>query len=54
MMVKDVTKFHKRHLGGRGILECVCCVCVRRYTEFLVLGGGTPKFDVDVEGVCNT
>ena len=26
MMVKDVTKFHKRHLGGRGMLECVC-VC---------------------------
>ena len=29
MMVKDVTKFYKRHLGGRGMLECVCvCVCV--------------------------
>ena len=27
-MVKDVTKFHKRHLGGRDMLECVCvCVC---------------------------
>ena len=26
MMVKDVTKFHKRHLGDHGMLECVC-VC---------------------------
>ena len=25
-MVKDVTKFHKRHPGGWGMLECVC-VC---------------------------
>ena len=24
MVVKDVTKFHKCHLGGRGMLECVC------------------------------
>ena len=23
-MVKDVTKFHKRHLEGRGMLEYVC------------------------------
>ena len=23
-MVKDVTKSHKCHLGGRSILECVC------------------------------
>ena len=22
-MVKDVTKFHKHHLGGQGLLECV-------------------------------
>ena len=36
MMVKDVTKFHKHHLVGWGMLECVC-VC------------GT-KFGVDVEG----
>ena len=26
MMVKYVTKFHKHHLGGRGMLKCVC-VC---------------------------
>ena len=26
MMVKDVTKFYKCHLGGQGVLECVC-VC---------------------------
>ena len=24
MMVKDVTKFYKRHLGGQDMLECVC------------------------------
>ena len=24
MMVKDVTKVHKCHLGGQGMLECVC------------------------------
>ena len=24
MMVKDVTKFHKCHLRGRGMLMCVC------------------------------
>ena len=24
MMVNDMTMFHKRHLGGRGMLECVC------------------------------
>ena len=23
-MVKDATKFHKYHLGGQGMLECVC------------------------------
>ena len=26
MMVKDVTKFHKRHLGKQGMLEYVCAV----------------------------
>ena len=30
MMVKDVTKFHKRHLGGWGMIECVC-VCVQGF-----------------------
>ena len=34
MMVTDVSKFHKRHLGGWGMLECVCvCVC-RFHTGF--------------------
>ena len=29
MMVKDVTKFHKCHLGDQDMLEYVCvCVCV--------------------------
>ena len=29
MMVTDVTKFHKRHLGSRGMVECVCVrVCM--------------------------
>ena len=35
-MVKDVTKFHKYHLGVRVMLECVC-------TGFFVLGGGNSK-----------
>ena len=26
-MVKDLTKFHKRHLGGRGMLACVQVSC---------------------------
>ena len=29
MMVKDVTKFHKCHLGGRGMLEYVHRVLYR-------------------------
>ena len=33
MMVKNVTKFQKRHLGGRGVFECVC-VCAGFYTGF--------------------
>ena len=32
-MVRDVTKFHKRDLGGRGVLEYVC-VCVGFHTGF--------------------
>ena len=24
MVVKDVTKFHKCHLGGQGMFECMC------------------------------
>ena len=50
MMVKDVTKFHKRHLG-----VWVCFVCVHGFTrnfEFCV--EGTPKFGVGVEGVYST
>ena len=43
MMVKDVTNFHKRHLGRWGMLECVCVQGFER--------GGTPKFGVDMEGV---
>ena len=54
-MVKDVTKFHKRHLGDwRVILECVLYVCVCRVSYMISSfgrGGGTPKFGVDVEGV---
>ena len=34
-MVNDVTKFHKRHLGGQSMLECVCvCVCAGFHTGF--------------------
>ena len=29
MMVKDATRFHKCHLEGRGMLECVCSVSYR-------------------------
>ena len=36
MMVIDVTKFHKRHLGGRGMLGCVCGGF---HIGFCVLGG---------------
>ena len=36
MMVKDVTKFHNRHLGVRGILEYIC-VYVCRVT-YRILG----------------
>ena len=45
MMVKNVTKFHKRHLGGRGMLECVCvCVCVCRVSyRILSYGRGDSK-----------
>ena len=31
-MVTDVTKFHKHHLGGRGMLEGVC-VCMQGFTQ---------------------
>ena len=59
MMVKDVTKFHKHHLGGRGMLECVCAGI---YTTFRVLergenfqvsgerGGGGENSQVSGEG----
>ena len=41
----------KRHLGGRGVLECVCRVSYR----ILSYGkGGTPKLGVGVEGVYRT
>ena len=57
MMVKDLTKFHKCHLGGggRGILECVCvCLCRVSYRILSFGRGGTPTFGVDVEGVYST
>ena len=59
-MVKDVTMFHKRHLGGRGVLECVCvCVCKGFIQDFEFGeegggGGGTPKISVDMEEVYST
>ena len=52
MMVKDVM-FHKRHLGGQGMLECVC-VCRVSYRILSFGRGETPKFGVDVEGVYST
>ena len=55
MIVTDVTKFHKRHLGSRGVLECVCvCVCRVSYRILSLGRGGTPKFGVDLEGVYST
>ena len=48
MIVTDVTKFHKSHLGGRGMLECVC---VQGFIQdFEYWEGRTPKFGVDMEG----
>ena len=46
-MVKDVTKFHKCHLGSWGMLECVCvCRVSYRILSFGMGGGGggTPQF----------
>ena len=45
MMVKDVTKFCKCHLGGRGMLDYVyvcVCLCWVSY-RILSLGGGKSK-----------
>ena len=52
-MVKDVTKLHKRHLWGLGMLECVC---VQGFTSYRILSfwRGKSKFGVDVEGVYST
>ena len=46
-MVKNVTKFHKHHLGGRGMLECVCA----GFIQDVEFGERIPKFGVDMEGV---
>ena len=47
MMVKDVTMFHRCHLGSRGMLECVQgFIRIFKFWE-----GITPKFDVDMEWV---
>ena len=34
MMVNDVTKFHKHHLGCQGMLQCVCVVGFMQDFEF--------------------
>ena len=52
-MVTDVTKFHKSHLGGRGMLECMC-VCRVSYRILSIGRRGTLKFGVNVEGVYST
>ena len=40
-MVKDMTKFHKCHLGLSGVcLNLSVCVCAGLHTGFWVLGGG--------------
>ena len=43
-MVKDVTKFHKHHLGRRGMLECMC-VC-RVSCRILSFGRGELQSSV--------
>ena len=45
MIVKNMTKFHKRHLAGRCMLKCVC---KGSYRVLSFEWGGTPKFGVDV------
>ena len=53
MMVTDVTKFHKYHLGERSMLECVC-VCVRACRIYIGLdfefweGGGGGRFQSSI------
>ena len=53
MMVTDVTKFHKRHLGSRGMLECMC-VCRISYRISSFGRRGQSTISVDVEGVYST
>ena len=51
-MVKDVTKFHKHHLGDRSMLECMCvCVCRVSYRILSIGIGKNSKNQVDVDGV---
>ena len=43
--------------GGRGMFGCVSvCVCVRSvsYMVLSLMGGGTPKFGANLEGVCSS
>ena len=58
MLVKDATKFHKRHLWGGAWWGLAECVCVQQDFiqdfEFWKGGGGNPKFGVDVDGVYST
>ena len=53
MTVIDLTKFHKSHLRGRCMLECVS-VCRVSYRILSIGRRRTPKFGVDVEGVYST
>ena len=47
MMVNDVTKFHKCHLEGRGMLEFVCVQgFIQDFLSFR--RGRIPKFGVNV------
>ena len=41
MMVNDVAKSHKRHLGGQGMLECVWCV--HSFIQEFLEGGENSK-----------
>ena len=48
-MAKNVTKFLKRHLAGRGMLECVC-VCVCRVSYRILSSGKGRGLQSSVSG----
>ena len=50
MMVKEVPKFHRRHLGGWDMLECVSIKgFIQDFEEFFLGGGGGGRGKLVVE-----